>query len=121
MAENTNNANGANAPEETKKGFFTKVKDSISDFSEKHPKATKAAKVAGKVFAGVALVFTGAFVGGVATGIKAERQRGKSEEETVEETVDLPDPEYEAPVEETEEVVETSFEDNAPEEEQAEE
>lgn len=68
---------------EEKKGFFTKVKDSLSEFSEKHPKVTKAAKVGGKIVGGVALVFAGAFVGGVATGIKAERK--KSTETTPEE------------------------------------
>lgn len=65
---------------ETKKGFIEKAKDSLSEFSEKHPKVTKAVKVGGKIVGGVALVFAGAFVGGVATGIKAERKRSESEE-----------------------------------------
>lgn len=118
MAEG--NKNGAVTPEETKKGFFTKVKDSLSEFSEKHPKVTKAAKVGGKIVGGVALIITGAFVGGMATGIAEERKRAKSE--TTEETkADIP-VEEEAPVEETEEdeVVETSFEEEAPITEQAE-
>lgn len=116
MAEE--NKNGVvDAPEETK-GFFTKIKDTASDFAEKHPKVTKAAKVGGKIVGGVALIITGAFVGGMATGIAEERKRAKSEE-IEEQTEDLPAAEEEAPVEETEEVVETSFEE-APVEEQAE-
>lgn len=120
MAENNVVNEGT---KEEKKGFFTKVKDSLSEFSEKHPKVTKAAKVGGKIVGGVALIFAGAFVGGVATGIKAERQKGKSEETPEENPTDEEFFEFmeaeEAKATETEEADEAPEE--APVEEQAEE
>lgn len=111
MADENKN-NGVNTPEEeTKKKGFKETAKAAWTWLTTNP----VTKTAGKILLAAGLIGTGAFLGGVGVGIKEEHQRNAKNNEG--ETVILPDPEYVAP--ETEEVVETSFEE-APEEEPAE-